>query len=170
MCKYWTVVFLVLMSSLASGQVQPATKGGVKNGVYALFSGGRPNYGDDWLLGGTLGGYLQRSHFLGFDGRVTALRWGPSPFHQYVAVAGPRIALGIERWTVYGTVEGDLGHASAPAGSSYSGSWLLTAGVDYQINPRVKLRLGEFGYGGIEVLQHGLNPKTLSAGVVVKLF
>jgi hypothetical protein len=170
MCKYWTVVFLVLMSSLASGQVQPATKGGVKNGVYALFSGGRPNYGDDWLLGGTLGGYLQRSHFLGFDGRVTALRWGPSPFHQYVAVAGPRIALGIERWTVYGTVEGGLGHASAPAGSSYSGSWLLTAGVDYQINPRVKLRLGEFGYGGIEVLQHGLNPKTLSAGVVVKLF
>jgi len=150
--------------------VQPAAHGGAENRVYALFSANRPNYVQQWLLGGTGGGYLQWNKFVGLDGRIIVSRWGPSPNHQYLGIIGPRVALERGKWTIYASGEGGIGHARYPGGSGYGGSWLLTAGADYYLRPRIKLRLGEFGYGGISVLNHGLNPKTLSAGIVIKVF
>ena len=162
---------LLLFANLGWGQVKPAAEGGgADNGLYGLFSNARPNYGDQWLVGGTAGGYLQWNRFVGIDGRVTALRWGPSSFHQYYGVIGPRVALNRGHITLYGAGEGGIAHARTADDSEYAGTWLLTAGLDYQIRPRIKLRLGEFGYGRIYVLEHGLNPKAVSAGVVVKLF
>jgi hypothetical protein len=163
-------LILLFTSNLAWGQVQPAARGGAENGIYALFSSSRPNYGNDWLFGGTWGGYLQWHKFIGLDGRVIVTRWGPSPNHQYLGVIGPRVAFGRGRWAVYASGEGGIGHARYPGGDGYGGSWLLTTGVDYHMRPRIKLRLGEFGYGGISVLDHGLNPKILSAGIVIKVF
>ncbi len=171
MYKYLVGIMILFTSGVASGQVQAANRGGAgDDGLYASFSGARPNYGEKWLVGPSFGGYLQVKSFLGIDARGSILRWGPSPNHQYLAVAGPRVAFRKERFTIYAAGEGGVGHARYPGGSDLAAAWLLTAGVDYQIHPRIKLRLGEFSYGDIYVLQQGLNPKIISAGVVFRPF
>jgi len=183
MGKYIAALVLFLAPGAALvGQEPPAAVGGGSTGVYALFSAGRPNYGSQWLFGGTAGGLVQLNKFLGADGRVMGLRWGPSPNHQYAAVLGPRVAFNRSRWTMFGSAEGGLGHARHPAGISertgvaYSagaetaGAWWLTTGVDYQVNSRFAVRVGEFDYGKIYVLESGLDPKIFSVGVVIRPF
>lgn len=165
-------MFLFILTSplFARAQAAPSARGGARYGIYGLVDGGRPNYHSDWLVGGTVGGYFQSSSLLGLDGRVIALRWGPSQEHQYFALIGPRFVLDRGRWEAFGTAEGGLGHARFADSSAYGGSWMLTGGLDIRLNTRLSWRVGQFSYGGIDVLEHGLNPKIISSGVVVKLF
>lgn len=113
---------------------------------------------------------------MGADGRFMILRWGPSEDHQYFGVIGPRFAYSRGRWTGFGSAEGGLGHArySAPSFSHTIGktapTWWICGGVDYELRPRMTVRVGEFDYGGISVLQNGLNPKVISAGIVIRPF
>lgn len=176
------LVCMFLLGAALIAQEPPSAVGGGSIGAYALFSAGRPNYGSQWLLGGTVGGLVQLKSFLGADGRVIGLRWGPSPDHQYAAVLGPRVAINDGRWTVFGSAEGGLGRArhtagvnrhtgeSYSAGAQTAGAWWLTTGVDYQMNRRFAIRAFEFDYGKIYVLESGLDPKILSGGIVIRPF
>lgn len=92
MARKPALLVLILTSAVAAAQQAPAAKSGATDGTYALFSAGRPNYGDQWLFGTTLGGFLQWNKWVGVDGRFVILPWGPSPNHQYAAVIGPRLA------------------------------------------------------------------------------
>jgi hypothetical protein len=170
--RYRICVLLVSFTwpFFASAQAAPSATGGTNGGIYGLLDGGRPNYYEEWLVGGTVGGFLQSKPWLGLDGHVTVLQWGPSQQHQYFALIGPRFAFNRDRWTAFGTAEGGIGHARYPSGSAYGGSWMLTGGLDLQLNSRFSWRVGQFSYGDIDVLTHGLNPKIISSGVVVKLF
>jgi hypothetical protein len=171
-CYLYICLILLLLKwqPLVQAQTAPSATGGANSGVYALFDGGRPNFGSNWLVGGTVGGYFQSKSLLGLDGKVAALRWGPSQDHQYFALIGPRFAFNRGRWTSFGTAEGGIGHARYFDGSGYGASWMLTGGLDIRINSRLRWRVGQFSYGGIDVLNHGLNPKIISSGVVIKLF
>lgn len=171
-CPVYVCLILLILTwpFTVWAQAAPSASGGTNYAVYALFDGGRPNYFSDWLLGGTVGGYFQSKGLLGVDGQLTALRWGPSQEHQYFALVGPRFAFRRRRWTAFGSAEGGVGHARYPDGPAYGGSWMLTGGVDMRLNSRLTWRVGQFSYGGIDVLDNGLNPKIISSGVVVRLF
>lgn len=175
------LLVLILTSAVAAAQEAPAARGRATDGTYALFSAGRPNYGDQWLFGTTLGGFLQWNKWVGVDGRFVILPWGPSPNHQYAAVIGPRLAYTRSGWTGFGTFEGGPGHARYPAGVTPAGvpyaggadtepAWWVTGGLDYQAGSRFSVRVGEFDYGKIYVLNNGLNPKSISAGLVFRPF
>jgi hypothetical protein len=181
--KYWCKVFslsiiLATVSAPAFPQVAPAATGGNSGRIFVFgeFSAGRPNYGDEFLLGPTLGGYIRFSHLIGVEARGSILRWGPSPLHQATALFGPRVQLTLGRFVPYGSFDVGIGHAVYPVSytsrqltSSDAFAWQVAGGVDYRLNRRFKLRLGEYTYGSISVL-NGLNPKTFSSGVVVRLF
>jgi hypothetical protein len=164
------ILFILTWPLSVIAQAVPSANGGASYGIYGLVDGGRPNYYSDWLVGGTVGGYFQHSPWLGLDGQVTALRWGPSQEHQYFALIGPRFALDRGRWEAFGTAEGGLGHARFADSSAYGGGWMLTGGVDMRLNARLSWRVGQFSYGRIAVLEHGLNPKIVSSGLVIRLF
>lgn len=153
-------------------QAALSATGGTHSGAYVLVDAGRPNYGTDGLFGGTAGAYIQGRPFLGLDGKFIALRWGPSQEHQYFALAGPRFAWNGERWTAIGTAEGGIGHVRYDEGkASEDGfSWMLTGGLDMHLTDRFKWRVAQFSYGGVDVLNDGLNPKIISSGIVLRLF
>jgi hypothetical protein len=168
---YISLILLILgWPIMVQAQAAPSATGGTNSGVYGLFDGGRPNYYSDWLLGGTVGGYFQVKPLLGLDGQLVALRWGPSQEHQYFALIGPRFAIHRGRWRPFGTADGGIGRARYPNGSAYGGSWLLAGGLDMRLNSRLEWRVGQLSYGRIDVLNHGLSPKIISSGVVIRLF
>ncbi len=159
-------------------QVAPATTGGSSGRVFAFgeFTAGRPNYGDEFILGPTIGGYIQLNQLIGVEARGSLLRWGPSSFHQETALFGPRLQLSAGRFTPFASIDAGIAHAVYPVSytnSKLTGSnglaWQVVGGVDYGLNHRFKLRLGEFTFGSIDVL-NGLNPKTFSSGIVMRVF
>ena len=175
-CYFRALIGLMLMAfwprAVHAQMAVPSATGGSRSGVYVLADAGKPNYRNDSLLGATAGAYIQGRPWLGFDGQLIALRWGPSEEHQYFALAGPRFAWNRGRWTAIGTAEAGIGHARYNEGtdSSYGFSWMLTGGLDMQLNYRFKWRVAQFSYGGIDVLDNGLNPKIISSGIVFRLF
>jgi hypothetical protein len=170
MQKYLFAAFLALIPTIGWGQVRPSATVSTNNIYgYALFAASRPNYRSEWITGPSFGAYKQWSPFVGLDIRGDAFRWGPSSDHQYLAVAGPRLAFNKQNWSFYLSAGGGIGHARYDSTSSFAGSWLLDGGLDYKLNPRIKLRTCDFSYGYIGVLQHGLNPKTIAVGIVVRI-
>lgn len=169
-----------LVPQFAAGQAAPSAAGRANASLYGLFTGARPNYQNDWLLGATEGVSVQWKRFVGIDGRVSELRWGPSANHQYFGTIGPRVAFGNGRLSEYAAFEGGVAHVRYPYGvdgsgvahsanATFAGVWTVNGGIDYRINPRFQIRVADFQYSNVYVLQ-GLNPKLLSAGVVWRFF
>ncbi|WP_158748832.1 hypothetical protein [Acidobacterium sp. S8] len=163
-------------SSFSSAQVAPATQGGGGGlHVFGEFTVGKPNYGTEYLLGPSLGGYLQITRWLGGEARGSILKWGPSPFHQDTALIGPRVQFPVHRFAPYGAFDIGVAHVTYPPEPGKLTSvnklgWEMATGVDYHLTRRIDLRLFDFTYGKIYLLQNGLNPKTYSSGVVFSLF
>ena len=170
-------LFCIAASALSFAQVAPSTKGGGAGlHVFGEFTAGKPNYDSDFLLGPTVGGYLQFSHWIGGEARGSILKWGPSHYHQDMALVGPRVQYPFHRFVPYGAFDVGVAHVTypptveAPVTSANKLAWELASGVDYPLNHRIDLRLFDFTYGKIYVLQHGLNPKGFSSGIVFRLF
>lgn len=163
--------------SLSFSQVAPSTKGG-NNGIYIFgeFGAGWPNYGGDYLLGPTVGGYMQFHRWLGGEVRGSVMHWGPSEYHQANALIGPRVQYPFHRLLPYGAFDIGIAHAAyppvphAPVSSANKLGWELATGVDYRLSHRIDLRLADFTYGKIYILQNGVDPKTISSGIVFRLF
>jgi hypothetical protein len=176
--------FLVFCTSIfipSFSQVAPAAKGGSGFGqtrIFAEFTAGKPNYEDEFLVGPTIGGYIPLNGWIAGEARGSVLKWGPSPFHQDTALFGPRVQYPGHKITPYAAFDFGIAHVTYPLPNSQPSrltssnelAWELATGVDYRFNHRFSLRLGEFTYGSINVLQNGLNPKTFSSGVVVRVF
>lgn len=170
-------LFCTFVCSCSFSQVATATKGG-EGGIHIFgeFSAGRPNYGYDWLYGPTVGGYIQLSRWIGGEARGSVMKWGPSPFHQDLAVVGPRIIYPMHKFVPYAAFDVGVAHVtyqpvqSAPLVASNKFAWEMAAGVDYKLTPRIDLRPFDFTYGKISVLNHGLNPKGFSTGIVFRIF
>lgn len=121
---------------------------------------------------------MQLSRRIGVEARGAVLRWGHSRYHQDTALFGPRLQLPMNRFYPYVAFDFGIAHATYPIEHSDSNrltssnqfAWELATGLDYRINHRFGLRLGEFTYGSIDVLQNGLNPKTFSTGIVIRPF
>ena len=152
-----------------------------KKAIYLLASAGRPNYGREAIYGATVGGYVQWGPVVGVDARFMDLPFGATGVHQFFIGAGPRVRVTKGRFQIFGSVDGGVGHAqytedieanslyhASGAGSSFS--YFLTGGADYVLTRRLSIRLGEFNYGSIQVLNDGLNPKIFSSGIVLKVF
>ena len=172
------VVVLLATTQALSAQAAPSVTGGGFGRAYVFgeFTAGRPNYGTDFILGPTIGGYFTFNNWLSGEARGSMLRWGPSPFHQSVAVFGPRVQFRVGALKPYTSFEAGIAHAvyPDPAGTNNVGSnvftWEAIGGADYRLNRRLSIRVGEFSYGSIKVLSHGLNPKSISSGIVVHIF
>jgi len=174
----WITVVTMSLALPSHSQVAPAAEGGGVGRIYIFgeFSASRPNYGDQFLYGPTIGGDFQLNRWIAAEARGSLLRWGPSPFHQDFALFGPRIQYPLRRLVPYGAFDVGVAHAVYPTSytngtitSSDAFAWEIIGGADYKLNHRWSLRLGEFSYGSIRVL-NGLNPKTISSGVVFRLF
>lgn len=170
-------LFCAFACSFSFSQVATATQGG--NGgihIFGEFTAGKPNYGNDWLYGPTIGGYMQLNRWIGGEARGSILKWGSSPYHQDFAVVGPRIIYPIHRVVPYAAFEVGVAHVTyppvehAPVVSNNKFAWQIVAGADYKLTSRVDLRPFDFTYGKISVLDHGLNPKGFSTGVVFRIF
>lgn len=170
----WIALILVFIvwPRAVHAQAFPSATGGTRSRVYVLLDAGRPNYGHEGLFGGTAGAYIQGRPWLGLDGQLIALRWGPSSEHQYFALVGPRFAWNRGRWTAIGTVEAGVGHARYDEGTASENgfSWMLSGGLDMRLNDRFKWRVAQFSYGRLDVLSSGLNPKIIGSGLVMRLF
>lgn len=169
------------LASPAFSQVAQSAHGGEGYGVnvFGEFSFGFPNFDADYLRGVTAGAYYQPSHWIGAEVRGAALHWGPSQLHQDSILFGPRVQHPLFRkLSVYGSWEPGFTHVltrdtsapGEPLQSATKFAWQAIGGADYRVNRRFEVRLGEFSYGKIYVLQNGLNPKSFSAGVVYHLF
>lgn len=174
--RCFLALFCFVTSSFSLAQVAPATQGGsVGLHVFGEFTVGKPNYGTEYLLGPSLGGYLQIKRWFGAEARGSALKWGPSPYHQGTALIGPRMQYPVHRFIPYGAFDVGVAHAVYPPvpgklTAVNKLAWEMAAGVDYHLTHRIDLRLFDFTYGKIYVLQSGLNPKTFSSGVIFRLF
>ena len=178
------ILMIVLMFAIVPAFAQTRYSGadtGPKKALYLLASAGRPNYGDEWIYGGTVGGSIQWKPYLGLDAHFTDLPMGASGVHQFFIGTGPRGKISRGRFQLFGNVDGGLGHVEYRTGPWVNGSYhaagaqsgfgyFLTGGVDYALTRRLSVRLGEFDYGKISVLDSGLNPKVFSSGIVLNLF
>jgi opacity protein-like surface antigen len=174
---FFLALLCTIISAYSVAQVASSTKGGGgKIGIFGEFTAGKPNFGSDFLYGPTIGGYIQLHRWLGGEARGSLLKWGPSAFHQDMAVVGPRFQYPFHRFVPYGSFDMGVAHVTYPnqttgvLDSSNKLAWEMASGVDYRLNHRIDLRLFDFTYGKIYVLQHGLNPKGFSSGIVFRLF
>lgn len=181
--KHWIAALALLCAAIpTSAQARPSGTGTTRSAaVYVLFTNGWPNYGHETIQGGTIGGYRQWSRFAGIDARVTDLPMGGQGVHQGFIGAGPRVQTNRGKFQIFGNVDAGLGHAQYTAGWQPDGgyhwagaqssfAYFLTGGVDYRLMRKLSVRLGQFDYGSMQVLDSGLNPKMVSAGIVFKLF
>ena len=81
----------------------------------------------------------------------------------------------MHRFIPYGAFDVGVAHATYPPAPGELKAvnklaWEMATGVDYHLTHRIDLRLFDFTYGKIYLLQNGLNPKTYSSGVVFRLF
>lgn len=169
-----------LLASHGFAQSSPSAISRSTGRVYGLFGGDWPNYGYQPLVGITEGGSIQWSRFLGVDGRVSEFRWGPSSFHQYFGVIGPRAAFFENRWSEDCSFEGGVAHVRYPAaydpvsgyhaaGDGFAPAWLADGGLNYHLNARWDIRAVDFSYVRVDTL-NGLDPKSLSIGLIYRIY
>lgn len=162
-------VTLVILSPHASAQT----------GVYASFTAGKTDLPNtDWIYGPTVGAYFDSSHFpiveWGADIRASFLG-GSGKTQMQSGLVGPRLAahLPVVPLKPYAELLIGAGHVQAGQGSAqisetkfeYQGVF----GADVTVFPRIDWRVVEFSYGGLPNLGGGLNPKTISTGLVFRI-
>jgi hypothetical protein len=148
-------------------------------GVYATFSAAKydiPNTG--WIYGPTLGVYDDAFHLpfvaVGFDARASILGSGGST-QLTSGMVGPRLSVHVPLVPIKPYVEGlvGAGHVVAGQGIAHSDDLFLqtgvTAGADLTIFPRLDWRVAEYSYSRFPGLDGGVNQKSLSTGLVLRL-
>jgi hypothetical protein len=145
-------------------------------GVYGEFSAqnfSQPNTG--WQYGTTFGIYDDHWHVpffaLGIDGRGSIVGSGDTKTES--GYGGPRLVFNPPIFPLKPYVEALVGAGHAEFGqglartSSTEFAYQFLGGVDWTIFPRVDWRVAEFSYGSFKDI--GLDPKSLSTGIVVRL-
>jgi hypothetical protein len=148
-------------------------------GVYATFSAGKYDLANTgWVYGPTLGVYDDAFHFplvsFGFDARASILGSGGST-QLTSGMVGPRISAHLPLIPLKPYVEGLVGasHVVAGQGTAHTDDLFLqtgvTAGADLTIFPRLDWRVAEYSYSRFPGLDNGVNQKSLSTGLVLRL-
>jgi hypothetical protein len=150
-----------------------------QTGVYATFTAaktGVPN--TSWIYGPTVGAYFDSSHLAvlewGVDLRGSFL--GGNGTHQLQSgLVGPRVAAHLPIIPLKPYVEGlvGIGHLEAGQGSAQLSAtkfeYQVVGGVELNVLPRLDWRVIEASYGGLPGIANGINPTTLSTGLVFRV-
>lgn len=145
--------------------------------AYGMFTSSNfDTAGTSWLYGGTVGIYRDRGHGLiatGFDVRGEFVQ--RSHISMNSGLGGLRLAITPHVLPFKPYVEGlaGVGYIGEGQGSARTSStefaYRVLGGVDLTFFPRLDWRVVEFGYGGLTGDASGINPKTLSSGLVIRL-
>ena len=145
--------------------------------AYGMFTGSKLDTGGtSWLYGGTVGIYRDHRHGLiatGFDARGEFVR--RSHISMNSGLGGLRLAITPRVLPLKPYVEGLVGVGNIGEGqgsgrtSSTEFQYRVLGGVDFTFFPRLDWRVVEFGYGGLTGDVSGINPMTLSSGLVFRL-
>ena len=122
------------------------------------------------------GWLLQTRHVLGVEVRGSLLKWG-SDQHEESALAGPRAALHLGRFSPYACGLVGIGNAwsrNLPGERSFiieeTGlQWSVLGGVDIRVAHHLRLRVGELAYSKIYLSNRTLSPLNASAGFVYRI-
>jgi hypothetical protein len=163
----------------ASAQVVPAGRSVGDVAVFATFTDAKPNFRylyDRAVYGFSAGGYLQTRHVVGIEVRGSLLKWG-SDQHEESALAGPRAALHLGRFSPYTSGLVGIGNAwsrnlnSEPSliTEATGLQWSILGGVDFHLAHHLRLRVGEVAYSKIYLSGRTLSPLNASAGFVYRI-
>jgi hypothetical protein len=172
-------VLIFIGPYIASAQVGPAARLAPDISIFATATDAKPNFRylyDFAVYGFSAGGFWQTRHILGVEVRGSLLRWG-SDEHEESALAGPRAAKRLGRFTPYGCGLVGAGNAwsrNLPGKPPFiiedvGLQWSALGGVDVRVAHHFRLRLGELGYSKIYVPARTLTQLTASAGLVYRI-
>lgn len=168
-CRFVPLFLLLLCTVCAQAQLA----------LYADYSAAKVDQpGADWIHGSTFGAYFDRGHLLflstGLDARGVILGSGTNALDS--GLVGPRLAVVPHVVPLKPYVEALIGagRASYLRGGSPTTvtklEYQFLGGLDLTILPRIDWRVVEFSYGGLSGLGSSFNPKTISTGIVLRLF
>jgi hypothetical protein len=167
----------------ASAQVIPAFSAIGNVSAFGTFTAVKPDsgyYSDAAVYGITLGGFVQTRHLVGLEARGSLLRSGGIE-HEEAALAGPRCVLHFGNVTPYVSVLGGVANAwrwSNPPNTGgppprmlggFGPQWSVLGGLDFRLNHRFVVRMGELSYAKTYVKDWALTPITASAGIVYRI-
>ena len=165
-----TGLVATLLCIPAHGQEVGSLAGNRSFNVFAQVSAARAGQGSGIIWGGSTGVYVQ-GHLLGLVLRGTALP-GNQTERIYTAILGPRVALSLPFFRVYGEVGGGMGHAgyydNGVFGTSWAPAWQVDAGLVRGLLPHLDWRVVELSYSRIYA-GPGVSPEMLSTGFALHL-
>jgi hypothetical protein len=180
------IVLALLFSAAACGasaQVVPAFAGKADLSVFGTLP---VNVTPDFsyfapvLFGYQLGGFLQTQHLVGLEVRGTIQRRFNTQ-HQESALAGPRFALHYGPFTPYVSVLGGAGNGwrylnppivgvkNVQPLEDHGPQWTVVGGVDFRVDHRLRLRVGELSYSKNYLKNWNLTSLNFTAGLVFRL-
>jgi hypothetical protein len=168
---------LFVFTPLAAGAqaVAPAMRAPLTINLFGTYTCGFSQPGANESYGYSLGGFLQSRHLWGLEARGAYLRWG-SVDSTFDALAGPRVALHLGRFSPYGAVLLGVGHpierVNGPESVLESGNgleWKLLGGVDYHATHHLSIRLGEVSFSEDYALPKRVSAFDVSGGLVYDL-
>lgn len=146
-----------------------------QTGVYATFTAAKTDVGNNsWIYGPIVGAYFDSSHFAvlewGVDLRGSFL--GGSGSNQLQSgLVGPRVAAHLPVIPLKPYAEGlvGVGHVKSNQLSATKFEYQVLGGVELNVLPRLDWRVVEVSYGGLPGIANGINPTTLSTGIVFRV-
>ncbi|SRR6266702_3374205 len=150
-----------------------------QTGVYATFTAAKTDVNNtNWIYGPTVGAYFDSSHFAvlewGVDLRGSFLG-GAGSNQLHSGLIGPRVVAHLPIIPLKPYAEGlvGVGHLKTGEGSEQISAtkfeYQVVGGVELTILPRLDWRVIEASYGGLPGIANGINPTTLSTGLVFRL-
>jgi hypothetical protein len=181
----WTVLVLLFWTAAhsAPAQVVPTLRVPPAISAFGTFTEVKPDfryYGDLAVYGISLGGFVQTRHVVGVEVRGSILRSGGLE-HEESALAGPRFALHLARFSPYVSVLGGEANAWRWSNWPISGEpkpelheglgpqWSVLGGLDVHLSHHIVLRVGELSYSKTYLKDWTMTPLTASAGFVYRL-
>jgi hypothetical protein len=169
----WMIVFASSLPLL--GQALPAGKGpGSYTSVGITGSFLNINYGQRWVGGGSV--YVDGNMYrkIGAEFQFQTLRFHEvSTTRQTTYLAGPRYSFRARGLVPYVKVLAGVGRFTFPYGFGYGNYFVVApgAGVDFDLNRRLKVRLVDVQYQDWPQFSFGeLHPYGVSAGISLRVF
>jgi hypothetical protein len=175
------LVVLPFTSSAQAQVVVPGLRFGSSIAGFGTFTGIKPNYQyftDNAVYGFTIGGYLQTRSIIGVEIRGSVAKWG-SVQHEEAALAGPRAALHLGRFSPYVGILGGGGHVWIAQNHPLPGheristaalgpQWTVLGGIDVHFLHKWSIRAGELTYSRVYTDHETVRPLGASAGIVYR--
>jgi hypothetical protein len=180
--KQFVLQFTVLLlfgPHIALAQVGAAARPAPDISIFATATGAKPNFRylyDRAVYGFSAGAFLQTRRLLGVEVRGSILKWG-SDQHEESALAGPRVAKRLGRFTPYACGLVGAGNAwsrNLPGKPPFiiedvGLQWSILGGVDFRLAHHLRIRVGELAYSKIYLPDRTLTALNASAGFVYRI-